>query len=113
MSDIECPYCGKGQEICHDDGYGYEDGEVFEQECSGCDKIFIYTTEISYYYKAEKAPCLNGDTDHEWKDKIGYPIEAFRGKQYCAVCDKQRDTMSPEDRREAMRMYFEELEQLN
>ena len=21
-SDIECPYCGKGQDVCHDDGFG-------------------------------------------------------------------------------------------
>lgn len=24
--DIECPYCKKGIEIGHDDGYGYEEG---------------------------------------------------------------------------------------
>lgn len=23
MKDIECPYCGHEQDICHDDGFGY------------------------------------------------------------------------------------------
>ena len=56
MSDIDCPYCGKGQDINHDDGYGYEEDEIFEQECSGCDKVFVFTTSIDFYYEAEKAP---------------------------------------------------------
>ena len=60
-SDVECPYCGKGQEICHDDGYGYEDGQTFEQECSDCDNTFAYTTATSFYYEANKCPCLNGE----------------------------------------------------
>lgn len=24
--DVECPYCGKGLDIDHEDGYGYEEG---------------------------------------------------------------------------------------
>lgn len=59
--DVECPYCGEGQEINHDDGYGYEEGERHEQECSDCEKTFVFTTSISYYYEAEKADCLNGE----------------------------------------------------
>ena len=64
-SDVDCPYCGEGQEICHDDGYGYEEDEVFEQECSGCDKIFVFTTSISFYYEARQAACKNDDGEHE------------------------------------------------
>lgn len=52
MSDVNCPYCKADQEICHDDGYGYEDGGEFEQDCGDCGKTFKYTTQISFYYKA-------------------------------------------------------------
>ena len=109
MNDIDCPYCGKGQDINHDDGYGYEEDEVFEQECCFCDKVFVFTTAISFYYEAEKAPCKNGEGEHEWRDKIGSPRAAFMGKQFCSVCDEQRDTMAPEDRNAAMEKYFTEL----
>lgn len=61
MRDINCPYCGEGIEINHDDGYGYEEDEVFQQECGKCGMNFTYTTSISFYYSAEKAPCLNGE----------------------------------------------------
>lgn len=30
MNDVNCPYCGAKQEINHDDGYGYAEGEVNE-----------------------------------------------------------------------------------
>ena len=96
--DVDCPYCGKGQDINHDDEYGYHEDEVFEQECSKCDKVFVYTTTISFYYEAEKAPC-----------KVGCPEAAFIGKQFCAVCDEQRDNMDPKDRKIALEKYFTEL----
>ena len=60
MKDIECPECGHEQDIDHDDGYGYDEGFRYEQECSKCEKTFVFTTSISYYYRAHKAPCLNG-----------------------------------------------------
>ena len=63
FDDVECPYCGKGQEIIHDDGYGYEEDRIFEQDCDDCEKTFVYTTSISFYYEANKADCLNGE-DH-------------------------------------------------
>lgn len=50
MSDVTCPHCGTGQEINHDDGYGYEDGEEYTQDCS-CGKEFGFTTSISYNYE--------------------------------------------------------------
>jgi hypothetical protein len=30
MNDIECPYCDAENEVCHDDGYGYEEGKAHE-----------------------------------------------------------------------------------
>lgn len=59
-TDVECPYCEYEQEICHDDGYGYEEDVEHEQTCPECDKIFVFTTSISYYYEVNKADCLNG-----------------------------------------------------
>jgi hypothetical protein len=48
--DIDCPYCGEGNEIDHDDGYGWEEGERYEQDCSFCDKVFEYETVVTYMY---------------------------------------------------------------
>jgi len=71
-NDVECPYCGSDQEICHDDGYGVEEGEMYEHECSHCNMTFSFTTSISFYYDAYKAPCLNGGK-HELKKVIHSP----------------------------------------
>jgi len=63
--DVECPYCGKDQEINHDDGFGYEEGVSHEQECGNCEKAFVFQTSISFYYESYKADCLNG-SPHKW-----------------------------------------------
>ena len=34
MKDVECPYCYADQEINHDDGYGFDEDQLYEQECS-------------------------------------------------------------------------------
>lgn len=86
--DVKCPYCEKWQEINHDDGYGYEEDRVYEQECEDCEKTFIYTTSISFYYEAEKAPCKNGE-DHDWQKISGYPREVFENKRRCSYCDEE------------------------
>lgn len=57
MSDVNCPYCGAEQEINHDDGYGYEEGRDFEQECVSCEKVFGFTTMISFHYEVK---CIGG-----------------------------------------------------
>ena len=55
---VNCPFCDKEQEINHDDGFGYDEGEDYEQECIGCEKVFRYspTYLIMYYVQQE-----NGD----------------------------------------------------
>lgn len=60
MKDLECPYCGEGLEICHDDGFGSEEDELYEMECEYCEKSFVFDTSISYNYESYKADCLNG-----------------------------------------------------
>ena len=85
MRDVECPYCKKYQEINHDDGYGYEENQVYSQQCSDCDKTFTYTTSISFSYNAEQAPCLN-EGEHDWTPLIS----TLKGRERCSYCDKER-----------------------
>lgn len=87
MSDVECPYCGKEQEINHDDGYGYEEGKKHEQECPCCEKKFTYMTNISFWYQADVADCLNG-FPHEYTPTHTYP--KWRTKMKCLHCDEER-----------------------
>ena len=39
MSDEKCPYCGHEIEICHDDGYGYEEGVKHQIPLGGIEKV--------------------------------------------------------------------------
>lgn len=57
---VECPYCEKCLCINHDDGYGFEEDVLHEQDCPFCEKTFTFTTSIIYVYDARKADCLNG-----------------------------------------------------
>ncbi len=87
-SDVDCPYCGKGNDINHDDGYGYEEGELFSQECGDCGKTFAYSASMSWNHEAFEAPCLNGEP-HKWKQCSGYPEEAFIGRFECPDCGRE------------------------
>jgi len=60
MTDVYCPYCDEGQEINHDDGYGYDEDAIYQQSCGDCDKVFTFKTCISFDYDVDQAPCLNG-----------------------------------------------------
>lgn len=87
MADTECPYCGAEQEINHDDGYGYEEDELHEQQCSECEKQFVYTTAISFHHHASKADCLNG-SPHDYKKTSTYPPEY--AKLRCSMCGDEQ-----------------------
>lgn len=87
MSDVECPYCGAWEEINHDDGYGYGEDEVYQQNCGSCDKNFAFQTSISFDYDATKADCLNGG-EHEFKASATLPRKYTR--MYCTACDLKR-----------------------
>lgn len=88
MSDIECPYCGYEQDICHDDGFGYEEGVKHQMECINCGKTFVFETAIIFNYEAEKADCLNG-APHDWHPSKTYPIEFT--KMRCSMCGEERE----------------------
>lgn len=94
MSDVECPYCGKDNEINHDDGYGYEEGTTYNQECNHCEKIFTYTTMISFDYEPGMAPCLNQESDHDWQPTHTAP--KYATKMRCSWCDDRRDPTKAE-----------------
>ena len=87
MQDINCPYCGSAEEINHDDGYGYEEDRLHQQQCGSCEKYFTFTTSISYHYEAYKADCLN-DGEHQFKPTTTYPIECTR--MQCVLCNEER-----------------------
>lgn len=87
MSDMECPYCGADQEVCHDDGHGYAEGVAHEHTCSQCKKVFVFQTSISFYYEPSKADCLNGG-EHALKFARHYP-ERY-SMMRCKDCDYQR-----------------------
>lgn len=94
-----CPYCGEEVEINHDDGYGYSEDEVYQQECGYCDKTFVYTTYIHFSYNLHKADCLNGG-EHKWKPSITFPKEYTR--MYCTECDESRG-LTDSERQEIMK----------
>jgi hypothetical protein len=96
--DIECPCCEKELDICHDDGFGYEEGVKHQMECDGCGKHFVFETSISFYYEPEKADCLN-DGNHNYKPTSTHP-DVF-SKMGCTMCgdvremtDKERQDLS-------------------
>jgi hypothetical protein len=86
-SDVECPYCGAGLEINHDDGRGYDESVLHQQECSECDRVFVFTASISYSYDAQKADCLN-DGEHEYELTRTYPRRY--AKLRCKHCDDEQ-----------------------
>lgn len=77
MSDLNCPKCGAGNEICHDDGQGYEEDVRHEQDCSSCGYTFEFTTSVMYYYTAY---CSDGHDMESWGDE-------FKGMYGCKNCD--------------------------
>lgn len=93
MNDVNCPYCGKPQEICHDDGYGYDESQTHQQECGDCEKMFTFTTFISFSYEAFQAECLNGG-EHDFQPMTTAPVEFTQME--CPVCRERRQPTDAE-----------------
>jgi len=109
LNDIDCPYCGKSQDIDHDDGYGYGEDEKYQQTCCGCNKTFTFMTSTTFSYEPFKADCLNGG-DHDWLLTKTHP-RCFT-KWYCTMCDEEKE-LTTEDMIEhgiqTKHEYFKEL----
>ena len=87
MSDINCPYCDAGCDICHDDGFGYSEDTRHEMECDSYGKGFVFTTSISFSYDPNKADCLNG-LSHKLVFRKSYPTRYSMMR--CEDCDFER-----------------------
>lgn len=85
--DTECPYCGEDVEINHDDGYGYEEDGLHQQECSECEKTFVYTVAISFDHDASRADCLN-DGEHQYERTVTYP--PWMARMRCKDCGDEQ-----------------------
>ncbi len=92
-NDIECPYCNKGMEICHDDGHGCIEDKPYEEQCPECEKYFVFYSCISFDYTPQKADCLNG-SEHDYEVTSTIP-NAF-SKMRCKMCDEEREMTEPE-----------------
>lgn len=106
--DIECPYCGHWQDIDHDDGYGYEEGRTYNQECGKCGLTFIYYTSMHFSYEPQKAPCLNGEP-HDFQQIVGAPREHFIGRFACSGCGK-KERRDEEGRRRALAELYKKID---
>jgi hypothetical protein len=87
MNDVECPYCGHEQEVNRDDGFGCEEDMIYEMECCNCEKYFVFTASIHFYYDASKADCLNGGK-HRYKKTSTVPRFATRWR--CQDCGHEK-----------------------
>lgn len=110
--DLECPYCGKGIDICHDDGFGYQEDVSHEMECEHCGKSFVFNTSISYHYHPYKADCLN-DGKHDFQLTTTYPREWTQME--CSMCGERRELTDEEKKANdigSKELYFESLNRL-
>ena len=84
---VECPYCEKENRVNHDDGYGYQEDEIYNQECEFCEKTFAYDTSIMYWHNSHKADCLNG-SPHKYQPTKTHPPRYT--KMECIDCGDVR-----------------------
>lgn len=87
MGDLNCPYCDGILEVCHDDGFGYEENVKHQMECGYCGKYFVFQTTTIHYYEPEKADCLN-DGEHDYKLSKTFPKKF--SKMICTTCGDER-----------------------
>jgi hypothetical protein len=104
--DVNCPYCDAGMEICHDDGFGYKEGVLHQQECFKCGKTFTFETSIIFHYTEHKADCLN-DGNHDYQPTTSFP--EFCRKMRCSICHEEREPADEERKQYNIPTYQEYL----
>ena len=88
----DCPYCGANIDLKNyrHDGYGLEEGEIFNSICPKCGKSFSYSTTITLHYTLRKSSCLNNGKHHKYElnEDVGQPSLST---MVCRVCGKERE----------------------
>jgi uncharacterized protein (DUF983 family) len=105
MYDINCPYCDAEQDINHDEGQGYDQDILHQQQCSECHKTYTFYTYTHFSYDPQKADCLNGGT-HDWKEMHIYP-NFYKVARYCSSCGEEEKEICPVKKDK----YFSELKE--
>jgi len=95
-TDLDCPYCGKGLDVFHDDGQGYEEDLNHQMQCRSCRKHFVFTTYVTFSYTPAQADCLNGKR-HKWQPTTTYPKRFFMME--CQTCGEKRLPTESEKRK--------------
>ena len=93
MDIVECPYCKEDVELNHDDGAHYNENEMEQERCEGCDKYFMVSGSVSWDYEGYKADCQNG-TEHDYKITNTFPIKYSR--MCCSMCEEEREPTAEE-----------------
>lgn len=96
MSDLKykyndnavCPYCDAEQSDSWE--INCDDGETVQTECDTCEKTILFTLHVTVQYSTDTAPCMNGESEHQWRQRVGAPKEYFVGKQVCDRCFAER-----------------------
>ena len=87
--EITCPYCGNKNTDSWEVGKDVNEGDLGEQECQSCGKIFTASRNMTITYTSYHAPCLNGEKEHDWRQIIGVPKEHFKNRFRCYICGKE------------------------
>lgn len=82
-----CPYCTAWVDFDTEDKY--QEDEIYEAECTSCDKRFGVTASISWRYYEQKVDCWNTGK-HVWKNRVSAPRKYAVGRQACEDCGEER-----------------------
>jgi sarcosine oxidase delta subunit len=77
--EVVCPYCG----YVHSDSWELG-GDSGEDRCSGCEKFFSWTRNVSVSYSTSK-DCEKNKEEHEWRTKVSF-IHADKAYVSCEKC---------------------------
>lgn len=91
---VDCPYCDHENEEEWED-IPREEDDSMETQCAGCEKYFTYTHDVIHTSSSEKAPCLNGEADHDWTQLTRYPlIRSGKVGELCKTCPEAREVLA-------------------
>jgi hypothetical protein len=85
MNDlIICPFCGEENELGINSNFkNCTESHPWEKACEYCNKVFIYTAEITYHCFKLKDDCLNNGS-HNYKKIFNKTSNHYT--LYCNIC---------------------------